>query len=421
MKHVLGTIRNWLWRKRQWFLGVSAIVAAVAIGGGLFYAGYRTGIAEPHILTLKNVTDTEVPKSVGADFNIFWQTWDIIRENALKSDAVSDKNLVYSAAAGLLKSLDDPYSVFQKPSDAAKFNQDVQGNFGGVGMRIDVKDKQLIVLTPLKNSPSDRAGVKAGDKIIKINDTYSLDMDIDAAVKLIRGEVGTKVKVTLLRDSWSAPKEFLITREIIQVPTLDYSLKNGDVAYVQLYSFNNNAEQLFRDAIRSSELGKAKGLILDLRGNPGGFLNVAVRLAGWFVEQGKPVVTEEFRSGEKNIYQSPGGGQLKDFPLVVLVDGNSASAAEILAGALHDDRNAILVGEKTFGKGTVQELKNLTDGSQIKITVAHWLLPKGALIDKNGIEPDIKVPVTEKEIAEKRDIQLEKALEVIKKEIEKAK
>lgn len=411
--------RDWLAHRKRLILGGIAVATLIAAGGALFYAGYRIGLAQPHTLTLKNVADTEVPKSVGADFNIFWQTWDIIRENALKSDTVSDKDLVYSAAAGLLRSLDDPYSVFQKPGDAAKFNQDVQGNFGGVGMRIDVKDKQLIVLQPLKNSPSDRAGVKAGDKIIKINGTYSLDMDIDTAVKLIRGEVGTKVRVTLLRDGWSAPKEFSITREIIQVPTLDYALKNGDVAYVQLYSFNNNAEQLFRDAIRSPELGKAKGLILDLRGNPGGFLDVAVRLAGWFVEQGKPVVTEEFRSGEKNTYQSPGGGQLKDFPLVVLVDGNSASAAEILAGALRDDRNAILVGEKTFGKGTVQELKNLTDGSQIKITVAHWLLPKGALIDKNGIEPDIKVPVTEKDAAEKHDVQLEKALEAVEKQIAK--
>lgn len=421
MKHVLGTILNWLWQKRRWLLRGSAIVAAGAIGGGLFYAGFRAGIARPHVLTLKNVTSTDAPKSVGADFNIFWQTWDIIRENAMGSDAISDQDMVYGAAAGLLKSLDDPYSVFQKPSDATKFNQDVNGNFGGVGMRIDVKEKQLIVLQPLKNSPSERAGVKAGDKIVKINDTHSLDMDIDSAVKLIRGEVGTKVRVTLLREGWTAPREFSITREIIQVPTLDYSLKDNDVAYIQLYSFNNNAEYLFRNAITSPDLGQAKGLILDLRGNPGGFLDVAVRLASLFVKQGAPIVTEEFRSGRRDVFQSIGPGQLEKFPLVILVDGNSASASEILAGALRDNINAIIVGDKTFGKGTVQELKNLTDGSQIKITVAHWLLPKGALIDKNGIEPDVKATATDKDIAAEHDVQLEKALEVIKKEINKPK
>ncbi len=411
---------HWIAKRKRFFLWVILLTVILGLGGGLFYVGFKFGLAQPRTLTLSAVSGTETPKDLGLDFNVFWQTWDLIRENALVSDDVSDEDLLYGAAGGLLDSLGDPYSVFMKPADATKFNQDVQGSFGGVGMRIDVKDKRLIVVQPLKNTPSERAGIRADDAIIKIDDTYAADMSVDNAVKLIRGQVGTNVRVTLLRAGWTAPKEFTLTREIIQVPTIDYEMKEGSVAYIQLYSFNENAPQLFFNAVQDLFSSGAKGLVLDLRGNPGGFLDVAVHLAGWFVDNGSTVVVEEFRSGKKNVFQSRGNSFLKNVPLVILVDGASASASEILAGALRDLRGAILVGEKTFGKGTVQELKWLTDGSQAKITVAHWLLPKGALIDKNGIEPDVKVSVTDKDIENKNDVQLKKALEVIKEEIDKA-
>lgn len=420
VRRALGWAGRALMKGKRFFLWAFFLAALAGFGGGLFYAGYKIGLAQPHVLTLNAVENTDTPKDLGLDFNIFWQTWNVIRESALASDEVSDKDLLYGAANGLLGSLGDPYSVFMKPADATKFNQDVQGSFGGVGMRIDVKDGRLIVVQPLKNTPSEKAGVKADDSIIKINDTYAADMSVDNAVKLIRGAVGTNVNVTLMRAGWTAPKEFTLTREIIQVPTLDYELKDGSIAYVQLYSFNENVPQLFFDAVKDMFASGAKGMVLDLRGNPGGFLDVAVHLAGWFVDNGSTIVVEEFRSGTKNIFRSKGNSFLKPVPLVILVDGASASASEILAGALHDLRGAILVGEKTFGKGTVQELKWLTDGSQVKITVAHWLLPKGALIDKNGIEPDVKVVPTDKDIETGNDVQLKKALEIMKQEIDKA-
>jgi len=252
------------------------------------------------------------------------------------------------------------------------------------------------------------------DKILKVNETGTPGLSVDEAVKLIRGKKGTTVVLTILRDGWDNPKEITIVRDTIQVPTLDWEIKDSDIAYIHLYNFYDKAPLLFYQAVVQIALKNPKGIIVDLRDNPGGYLDVAINLAGWFLKPGEAVVSEEFGSGEKQVFTSYGNGLFKDTPIVILINEGSASASEILAGALRDNRGIKLIGKKSFGKGTVQEVEPLKDDSLVKITVAHWRMPGGELIEKNGLEPDYEVNLSEEDLKAARDPQLEKALEVLK-------
>ncbi|MEK7651340.1 MAG: S41 family peptidase [Patescibacteria group bacterium] len=388
---------------------------AVILAGGIFYAGFNVGsIQKVGGLALENSTS-----SLAANPEILWEAINLIKENYVSAKDVTDKDLIYGAVAGAVGALKDPYSVFFNPSDAEKFSQDLNGSFGGVGMEIGIKNSQLVVIAPLKGNPAEKAGFKPGDMILKIDDTFTNDMDTTAAVKIIRGEPGTKVKLLMMREGWKEPKEFEITRAIIEVPTLDWEMKEGNIAYIQLYNFNSNAGSLFYNSALSTLISGAKGVVLDLRNNPGGFLDISIEIAGWFTNRGEPVVREKFRSGEENVMRSNGPSALVNLPVVVLVNGGSASASEILAGALQDVRKIKLVGEKTFGKGSVQEIENLKDGSTLKITIAEWLTPNGRHINKLGIIPDVVIKMPDDGIINKKDPQLDKALEIIKQEINK--
>ncbi|MEK7626892.1 MAG: S41 family peptidase [Patescibacteria group bacterium] len=388
---------------------------AVILAGGIFYAGFNLGSVQE----IGGAVSENSTSSLSANSSVLWEAIDLIKKNYVGAKDVTDKDFLYGAVTGAVGALKDPYSVFFSPSDAEKFNQDLNGSFGGVGMEIGVKNNQLVVIAPLKGNPAEKAGFKAGDQILKIDETFTNDMDTTAAVKIIRGEPGTIVKLLMMRDGWKEPKEFEITRAVIEVPTLDWEMKEGNIAYIQLYNFNSNAGSLFYNAALSSLISGAKGIVLDLRNNPGGFLDTSVEIAGWFMNRGESVVSEKFRSGEENVMRSNGPSALVNLPAVVLVNGGSASASEILAGALQDNRGIKLVGEKTFGKGSVQEIENLKDGSTLKITVAEWLTPNGRHINKLGIIPDVVVKMPDDGIINKKDPQLEKALEIIKQEINK--
>lgn len=394
---------------------VAVIATAVLAVGGSLYVGYRLGQQDPHVITVKNITNIDDP-GVKADFGLFWQVWEKLKDFHIDGGKISDRDLVYGAVTGLVNSLKDPHTVFFPPSDAKKFEEDVTGNFGGIGAEIGVRDDQLVVIAPIKDSPAEKAGLLAKDKILKINDDIVANADVNEAVKKIRGEIGTSVTLTILRNGWEKPKEFTIVRAEIKVPTLDWDIKDDKILHIKFYAFNENAPLLFYRAILDGSLRGAKGIVLDLRNNPGGFLEVAVNISGWFFPRGSVVVTEAFRSGENQSYKTNGNAALKDIPVVVLVNGGSASASEILAGALRDLRGAKLVGEKTFGKGTVQELQSLKDGSSLKITIARWLTPNGNTIDKNGLTPDYEVKLKEEDAKAGNDPQLEKAFEVLKKQ-----
>ena len=351
------------------------------------------------------------------DFSLFWEVYHRLQEKFVDKGKFDIQKMIYGAISGMVKSLGDPYTVFFPPEETKRFEEDVKGVFEGVGMEIGIKKGQLQVIAPLEGTPAQRAGLRSGDKILKINDTETSDLTIDEAVDLIRGPKGTEVTLTIFREEWKKTKEIKLMRDVIEVPSLKREIKEIDgqkIAYIQLYQFSENASFDFRKAAIEILTSPAQKIILDLRNNPGGYLEVAQDITGWFLEKGKIVVIEDFGQGNEQEYKAQGPGTFSDYKVVILINQGSASASEILAGALRDNRGILLIGEKSFGKGSVQEVEKLEEGSSLKITVAKWLTPKGQLITDVGLEPDIKVEMTEKDYEEEKDPQLDKAIEIIK-------
>ena len=358
------------------------------------------------------------------DFSLFWETWDVLGKKYVNPEEFNTQEMIYGAISGMIKSLDDPYTLFLKPEENKKFLEDVSGSFEGVGMEIGIRKGQLQVIAPLEGTPAQEAGLRAGDKIIKIDDTLTIDITIDEAVSIIRGPKGTEVTLTIFRDEWETTKEFKIKRAVIEIPFLSWELlastgdsggEENDIAYIKLYHFSEKADSGFSEAAIEVLNSPAKRIILDLRNNPGGYLEISRNIAGWFLEKEKVVVIEDFGGKkEQKINKAGGNSKLLDYPIVVLINEGTASASEILASALRDNRGVKLIGETSFGKGSVQELEMLSDDSSLKVTIAHWLTPNGQLIENVGLEPDIKVEMTEEDYNEDRDPQLDKAIEIIK-------
>lgn len=349
------------------------------------------------------------------NFSLFWETWNKLQEKYVDKEKFDTKEMIYGAISGMVKSLDDPYTVFLKPEDTKRFIEDVKGTFEGVGMEIGVRKGQLQVIAPLEGTPAQKAGLRAGDKIIKVDDRPTIDMTIDEAVNLIRGSKGTEVTLTVYREEWKETKDITIVRGVIKVPSLKWELKEDNIAYLKIYQFSEKASVDFQKVAIEILESPAQKIILDLRNNPGGYLEVAHDITGWFLEKGQIVVIEDFGDSElRKEYKAQGNARLLPYPIVILINQGSASASEILAGALRDNRGVKLIGESSFGKGSVQELERLSGGSSLKITVANWLTPKGELITDKGLEVDIEVEVTEEDYGQDRDPQLEKAIEIIK-------
>jgi len=349
------------------------------------------------------------------DFSLFWETYNELQKSFVNKDKIDTQEMIYGAIEGMVRSLGDPYTVFLPPQETKKFIEDAKGSFEGVGIEISVKEGQLQVITPLEGTPAQRAGLRAGDKITQIDGKSTIDITIDEAVSLIRGPKGTKVILTIFREGWEKTSEFEVTRAVIEIPSLKWEIKNGDIAYLKLYHFTEKAGSDFQAAAFEILNSPADRIILDLRNNPGGYLDVAQEISGWFLEKGQTVVIEDYGKDEElKIYKSKGPARLSGYPTVVLINRGSASASEILAGALRDNRDIILIGEKTFGKGSIQGLTRLREGSSLKVTIAKWLTPKGELISDIGLEPNIKVEMTEEDYEQERDPQLDKAIEIIK-------
>ncbi len=388
---------------------VSILIVAAAIGGGV-YVGYER---RPAIEKVKSVIGQETQKPQEVDFSQFWEVWGELEEKFVDRAAIDRKKLVYGAIGGLVKALGDPYTVFLPPRETKLFREDVRGSFGGIGAEIGIRKEVLTIIAPLKGSPAERAGLKAADKILKINATTTADLSLEEAVSYIRGPIGTEVTLTISREDEDT-REVAITRETIVVPIIETSRKGDGIFSIHLLSFNGSSPLEFRRAIREFLIAGDKKLILDLRSNPGGFLDAAVDIASWFVPAGEVVAREKTADGSEVLYRSSGHRLLEDTPVVVLVDQGSASASEIVAGALRDARGAKLVGDKTFGKGSVQEVDDLSGGASLKITIAKWLTPKGTSINDKGLEPDIKVEVKKEDTEAGKDPVLEKGIEVLK-------
>jgi len=358
----------------------------------------------------------EAPEDLpdGVDISILWDVWQKIEQKY--SGEIDYQKMIHGAAKGMVSGLGDPYTVFFEPEDSKIFREDISGSFEGVGMEIGIRKGELIVVSPLEGTPAQRAGLLPGDKIVKIEEIFSRDITIEEAVKLIRGEKGTSVTITVYRDSWEKTEEFEITREVIKVPTIQWELIDNEIVKIKIYHFSATLNIDFSSIVQKILDSPAKKIIIDLRSNPGGLLHEAQLMAGWFLEKGDIVTIERFgENREDKEYLSMGNEALLKYPIVVLINQGTASGAEILAAALRDNRNDVkLIGEKSFGKGSVQEPIDMRGGSLLKITVAHWLTPKGDLISEVGLDPDIVIEMTEEDYQEARDPQLEKAIEVLK-------
>jgi carboxyl-terminal processing protease len=376
------------------------------------YVGYNN---RPEIDKVFSISNKEKPSEINADFEPFWKVWNVLNEKAIKNKEISNQDRVWGATEGLAASLNDPYTVFLPPEENKLFNEEIAGSFEGIGAEIAMKDNVLTIVAPLKNTPSWNAGLKAGDKVLKIDDTMTNDMTVDEAINLIRGKKGTIVTLTVLRNGENKTREIKVVRDQIEVPALETKLRDDKVFVISFYNFSEKATILFRDALLEFLDSGSDKLIIDLRGNPGGYLDSAIDIASWFIDQGKIIVSENFGEGVKQKDYRSHGPRLFDenLSLVVLVDEGSASASEILAGALKEHGVATLVGEKTFGKGSVQELVPITDDTSLKVTVANWLTPKGTSISLQGLEPDVKVSLTAKDIEAGRDPQMDKAVEIL--------
>ncbi len=355
------------------------------------------------------------------DFEPFWKTWKILDDKFVTAASTTPKTKIYGAIQGLAASYGDPYTVFFPPVESKMFQEDIAGDFEGVGMEIAVKDKQLQVVAPLKGSPAEKAGVKTGDLILSIDNKLSSSLSTDEAVKLIRGKKGTEVKMTFLPSGSTKPVIRTIIRDVINIPTIEVAVKANtttgisDISVISLFSFSAQSANLFRNSLREFVASGNHKLILDLRGNPGGYLDASVDMASWFLPAGKTIVIEDFgNNAPQEIFRSKGYNIFnKNLKMMILVDGGSASASEILAGALSEQGVAKLVGTKTFGKGSVQELIPITSDTSLKVTIARWLTPNGHNLSHEGLEPDYLVEFTEKDIAAKRDVVMQKAVELL--------
>lgn len=383
------------------------VLILMVVTGGLGYCWGSRQINLP-LVTINRQLPSD---KQNLDFNLFWQVYDRLNQAFFDRQALKPQAMIYGAIKGLVTSLGDPYSVFLTPEENKDSKDDLNGSFEGVGIQLGYKnDNQLVVIAPLAGLPAETAGVKAGDLILKIDQKETAGISLPEAVKLIRGPKGSQVKLTLLHQNESQPYEVELTREMILVPSVELKI-NNQIAHLKLTRFGDRTNQEWDEAVNQIISQKAKGVILDLRDNPGGYLEGSVYIVSEFVNSGV-VVKQETANGQKESFSVNRQGKLLKIPLVVIVNQGSASASEIVAGALWDYNRAKIVGEKTFGKGTIQEAEDLSGGAGLHITTSHWLLPKDESIDKVGLKPDYEVtddPKTE------TDEVFEKAMEIILK------
>jgi len=384
-------------------------------GFGFFIGNFN----QPSIEKIEGLSNKESYTSSLVDFSLFWDAWSIVEKKYVNRFELNKQKMIYGAITGMLNSLEDPYSIFMEPEDSEKFIDDMSGSFDGIGAEVGIRKDVLTIISPLKGNPAQKAGLKPGDKVLKVDDTLTGDLTLDEAVSLIRGEKGTEVALLIFREEWDEAREIKIIRDEIKIPIIKWEIltppsgASNNIVHIQFHHFTENSASEFRRTINEVLQLQPNGIILDLRNNPGGYLETAVDIASWFLPKGEIVIIEDFGDGKKNEFISKGYKKLENMPTVVLINEGSASASEILAGALRDIREIKIVGQKSFGKGSIQQLEKLKGGSSVKITVAKWLTPSGLSISEQGIDPDEEVEITMEDINEMRDPQLDKALEML--------
>ncbi len=393
------------------FLTVAVIFFAI----GFVVGQKKIEISRRNFIPVITVVNQLPPGKETVDFSLFWQVFEVLPEKYLDKSAIEGQKLLYGAISGMVRSLGDPYSAFLDPKQNEAVKSELAGSYEGVGIQIGFnKQKRLVVIAPLAGTPAEEAGLRARDLILKIGERDAFDLTLPEAVDLIRGPAGTGIKLVLQHDGEDKSFDAEIERAKISVKSVEVEFedKEGDkIAIIKVSRFGETTDSEWDEAVNRVQLEGAKGVIVDMRNNPGGLLSGAVHLVSEFI--GGTVVKQEFADGRVIPIEADHRGELLKIPLVVLVNEGSASASEIFAGAIADANRGKIVGEQTFGKGTVQDALELAGGSGLHITIAKWLTPKGNSINGTGIGPDVIVELTGEDREADRDPQLEKALEII--------
>lgn len=405
---------------------VSFTLASFAVGmlmGANQAIDAGTGAKAKPVQGVKITGKDSTAQATTVDFNMYWDVWKRLQAKYI-GKPVADQDLFYGSLQGMVAALNDPYTTFMPPKKAERFNQDLAGSFSGIGAELGMKKEMITIIAPLPETPADRAGLKAGEKILSVDGKETYGLTLDEVVNKIRGQRGVAVKLLIYNDQIDSTREVSIVRDIIVIKSVTWKMLNDKTAYLKIASFGEDTNEEFEQAVRQIAIKAPSALVVDLRNNPGGFLDTAVRVASEWVNKGT-IVTERFSDGHSEVYTTNGPHRLVDIKTLVLVNQGSASASEIVAGALQDYSKATLIGEKTYGKGSVQDFEQMPDGSGLKVTVAEWLTPKGRMINKVGITPDkVVAPVAEvvatvappiKPVVEEiKDLVLEEALKMIK-------
>lgn len=410
-------LKNEKFVSRTKIIVFALVFFALGAGASLLYvaganrAAQEQPAATPEQAFIKGIVNASGTK--GVDFSPFWDVWAAIQEKYVGRKDLNVQKMVDGAIEGLVGSLGDDYSTFFEPTQNRDFQEEVSGQFQGIGVEIGLKNKILTVIAPLEGTPAQKAGLQSNDKIVMINGTSTVGMSLDRAVTYIRGPKGSVVTLSIVRDGWTEPRKIAVTRDTIAVPSAKVEKIGNDVIRLRLYNFYAPLSWDMKKGALEILLSGRKKIVLDLRGNPGGYLDASIETAGYFMPSGAVVVKEDNGKGAYvcDTCKTYGPAVFKDYQMVVLVDGGSASAAEILAGALRDNRQVKLIGEQTFGKGSVQEVYPMDHGASLKLTIAKWLTPNGYSISGVGLRPDIEIAAS---ATGTQDIQLDKAVEILR-------
>lgn len=384
------------------------IFTVLAIFSFGFYSGVNYTGPE-----LENVT--KATQDPNLNLQKYWNVWGRVQQNYVDAEHISTEDAVYGSIKGLIDSLGDPYSSFLTPDETEIFQSTLNSELQGIGAEMTIEEGYLTVVSPLKDSPAEKAGLKPGDVIIAIDKVDSTEYSFIEAIENIRGPRGSKVILTVVREELNEPQDISIIRDKIELESVTSEVMDENIFYISINQFSDDTEKEFFEAVNDALLIDTKGIIIDLRFNGGGYLESAVNILGEFLENGLTgVVIESTASRDREALSVEGKQRLAGIPLVILINEGSASASEILAGALQDYGKAFLIGKTTYGKGSVQEVEVLPDGSSLRLTIAKWLTPNNRSIDHEGIAPDLEVEITEEDIANEYDSQLEKALEYLR-------
>ncbi len=401
---------------------INVVVLLLVFAGGVFFGqtwsvyGFLTN--DDGAVEITKVIDLySKTRSPEVTFSQFWDVWDKVKDRHVEQP-VDEVKLFYGAIQGLVDGLEDPYSIYLDPERAKEFSSELSGKFEGIGAEIGIREGFPTVIAPLPGSPAEKAGLRAGDRIFAIDEDEAYGISVEEAVIKIRGKKGTPVVLTVSQNGLASAKDITIIRNTIKIPTIHSEMKEDAVGYIRISHFNDITLKEFKKAVIDILSKSPRGIILDLRSNPGGYLQTSIDVASEWIQEGT-IVKERFKDGKEKIYPSTGTHRLVGMKTIILVDGGTASGSEIVAGALKDHDAAVIVGEKTFGKGSVQDFEIMPDGSALKLTIAKWFTPKDQAIEGEGIKPDVVIEKMfsdpENEDDDPIDHGLEKALELLKK------